>query len=79
MGEQVLLLKVLLDANTQWVKVDRLYKSGYGDDNSAGNPTGIDNTGKGSIVVNGVVKAEVELEELCPRLSMDLDDNNKQM
>ena len=47
----------IIDANTQWVKVDRLYKSGYGDDNSAGNPTGIDNTGKGSIVVNGVVKS----------------------
>ena len=67
----------IIDANTQWVKVDRLYKSGYGDDNSAGNPTGIDNTGKGSIVVNGVVKSGSRIRRIVPRLSMDLDDITK--
>ena len=67
----------IIDANTQWVKVDRLYKSGYGDDNSAGNPTGIDNTGKGSIVVNGVVPSGSRIRRIVPRLSVDLDETTR--
>lgn len=63
----------ILDAKTQWVKVDRLYKSGYGDDDSAGNPTGIDNTGKGSIVLNGVIGSGSRIRRLVPRLTTDMD------
>lgn len=63
----------ILDAKTKWVKVDRLYKDGLGDDDSAGTPTGIDNTGKGSIVLSEVVGSGSRIRRLVPRLSTDLD------
>ena len=45
----------VVDAKTEWVKVDRLYKSGHGDDDSTGTPNGLDNTGKGAVVLSSVV------------------------
>lgn len=67
----------VLDAKRQWVKVDRLYKDGLGDDDSAGKPTGIDNTGKGSIVINDVVASGARISRIVPRLSTDLDETTR--
>ena len=67
----------VLDAKTQWVKIDRLYKDGLGDDDSAGKPTGIDNTGKGSIVLNDVVASGARISRIVPRLSTDLDETTR--
>ena len=76
-GTGALVKGIIVDAKTQWVKVDRLYKNGLGDDNSAGNPTGIDNTGKGAIVLNAVVSSGARVRRIVPRLSTDLDDTTR--
>ncbi len=67
----------IVDAKSQWVKVDRLYKDGLGDDDSSGTPTGIDNTGKGSVVINGVVGSGARIRRLVPRLSTDLNETTR--
>ena len=72
-GSGAIIKGEILNAKTQWVKVDRLYKDGLGDDDSAGVPTGIDNTGKGSVVLNAVVGSGSRVRRLVPRLSTDLD------
>ena len=62
------------DAKTQWVKVDKLYKGGIGDDDVNGTPTGIDNTGKGAIVLGSVVADKSRIRRIVPRISTDLDE-----
>ena len=57
----------VLDAKRQWVKVDRLYKDGLGDDDSAGKSR-IDNTGKGSIVINDVVARGARISRIVPKI-----------
>ena len=68
----------IIDSDIQWVKVDRLYKGGLGDDNSAGTPTGIDNTGKGAVVLNGIIPNGARVKRIVPRLSTDLTATTKQ-
>lgn len=65
------------DAPTQWVKIDRLYKDGIGDDDSAGAPTGLDNAGKGAVVLSGIINAGARVNRIVPVINTDLDKTTK--
>ena len=65
------------DSPTQWVKIDRLYKDGIGDDDSAGAPTGLDNAGKGAVVLSGIINAGARVNRIVPVINTDLDKTTK--
>ena len=67
----------IASADVQWVKVDKIYKSGLGEDDSTGTPTGIDNTGKGAVVINGIVPTGARVKRIVPKLASDLSDTTK--
>ena len=67
----------LADSNTQWVKVDRLYKDGLGDDTADGIPTGNDNTGKGAVVLSGVIEDGARVRRIVPVFAKDFTDTIK--
>ena len=60
------------DAETKWVKVDKIYKDGLGDDSSAGAPTGLDSGGKGAIVLSGIVNSAARVNRIVTVLNKDL-------
>jgi len=60
------------DAPTEWVKVNRLYKDGLGDDDTSGTPTGIDNAGKGAVVLSGIVDSSARVRRIVPQIDIDL-------
>ena len=62
----------ITDAPTKWVKVNRLYKDGLGDDDTSGSPTGIDNAGKGAVVLSGIVDSSARVKRIVPQIDMDL-------
>ena len=68
---------ILADSNTQWVKVDRLYKDGLGDDTADGIPTGNDNTGKGAVVLSGVIEDGARVRRIVPVFAKDFTDTIK--
>jgi len=65
------------DAPTKWVKVNRLYKNGLGDDDSTGTPTGIDNAGKGAVVLSGIIDSSARVKRIVPQIDIDLTDTIK--
>lgn len=68
----------IVDADIQWVKVDRIYKNGLGEDDSTGTPTGIDNTGKGAVVINGIIPTGARVKRIVPKIATDLTATTRQ-
>lgn len=62
----------VVDAKICWVKIDRIYKDGQGEDDSTGSPTGIDNTGKGAVVLNGIIPTGARVKRIVPKIAHDL-------
>jgi len=76
-GTSATVKATVVDAKTEWVKIDRLYKSGHGDDDSTGTPNGIDNTGKGAVVLSSIVSSGARIRRLVPKIATDLDATTK--
>ncbi len=68
----------IIDADIQWVKIDRMYKDGLGEDDSTGTPSGIDNTGKGAVVINGIIPTGARVKRIVPKIAHDLTDTTRQ-
>ena len=64
-------------AETKWMKIDKIYKDGLGDDDASGSPTGLDNAGKGAIVLSGIVNSASRVRRIVPILQKDFDSTVK--
>jgi len=64
-------------ADTQWVRVINLYKDGLGKDDATGTPNGIDPTGKGAVVINGVIPSGARIKRIVPSWNYDLSESVK--
>jgi len=60
------------NADTQWVRITNLYKDGLGRDDSTGTPTGIDQSGRGSVSLNAVIPSGARINRMIPSWSYDL-------
>ena len=63
---------VVSSADTKWVRVTGVYNDGLGIDNNAGTPTGIDQIGRGSITLNGVIPSGARIKRILPSWANDL-------
>ncbi len=63
---------VVSSADTKWVRVTGVYNDGLGIDNSAGTPTGIDQIGRGSITLSGVIPSGARIKRILPSWANDL-------
>ena len=63
---------IITDAETKWVKVDRLHKDGLGEDDSSGAATGLDAGGKGAIVLSGIINSAARVNRIVTVLNKDL-------
>ena len=63
---------VVSSADTKWVRVTGVYNDGLGIDNNAGTPTGIDQIGRGSITLSGVIPSGARIKRILPSWANDL-------
>ena len=64
-------------ASTQWARVSALYKDGLGRDDSTGKPQGVDQSGRGSVVINTIVPSGARIHRIVPSWTDDLTDGTK--
>jgi hypothetical protein len=68
---------VIASAETQWARISALYKDGLGRDDATGRPTGVDQSGKGSVVLNAVIPSGSRINRLIPSWNPDVSDSVK--
>ena len=65
------------NADTQWVRITGIYNDGLGVDNSTGTPTGIDQIGRGSITLSGVIPSGARIKRIVSSWSNELPSTTK--
>lgn len=67
----------IASADTEWVRVAALTKTGLGEDDSSGRPTGIDVTGRGAVVLSKPVPSGARIKRIIPSWETNLTDEVK--
>lgn len=62
----------VVDADTVWTRVVSLYQDGIGIDNAVGQPTGVDPTGRGAVVLSRVVPSSARIKRIVPSWESDV-------
>lgn len=67
----------IASADSQWVRVTGIYNDGLGVDSSTGTPTGIDQIGRGSIVLSGVIPSGARIKRIVSSWTSELESTVK--
>jgi len=68
---------IVTSADTKWVRVTGIYNDGLGIDNSVGTPTGIDQIGRGSISLSGVIPSGARIKRIVTSWANELESATK--
>jgi hypothetical protein len=63
---------VVASADTQWTRVSSLYKDGLGRDDSSGVPQGVDQSGKGAVVLSQIIPSGARINRIIPSFAPEL-------
>jgi len=65
------------DADNVWARVVSLDSSGLGEDDATGIPTGIDERGRGAVVLNKIIPSGARIRRIVPSFEYELSDSIK--
>jgi len=76
-GTGAIILLEIADAESVWTRVVSLSSTGLGEDDATGIPTGIDERGRGAVVLSKIIPSGARIRRLVPSWESDLDDTVK--
>jgi hypothetical protein len=76
-GSGAVAIVEVADADSVWARIVSLDSAGLGEDDATGIPTGIDERGRGAIVLNKIIPSGARIRRIVPSFEYELTDSVK--